>query len=261
MPHASKSTTRSRQSSRSPGPATTHHMAPQSSSAAYQRRMNILPPPPVYDPLHPPTRQTLSLDPTIVIPHPCATYALAATPCLSYLLTGNQDGYIRSWDFWASANSGSALSALQRGVANLGEGVNKAGVAKGYWRNDVEVEEVVGGDAKNGSIKDKKPPTGAGDAAFSFLESEQANAAPAERKKVKRLEPVYSLAMQADGLWTLAGTEVSRFSILVDRILMFVMAERPYQSFYTTTRTRNTSACSARAGRSHQSSLGTCPQL
>lgn len=209
IPDASKSTTRSRQSSRSPGPAATHHLAPQSSSAAYQRRMNILPPPPVFDPLHPPIRQTLSLDPTIVIPHPCATYALAATPCLSFLLTGNQDGYVRSWDFWASANSGSSLSALQRGVANLGEGVNKAGVAKGYWRNDVEVEEVVGGDAKNGSIKDKKLQSGMGDASFSFLESEQVDAPPAERKRVKRLEPVYSLAVQVDGLWTLAGTEVS----------------------------------------------------
>ena len=73
----------------------------------------------------------------------------------------------------------------------------------------MEVEEVVGGDAKNGSIKDKKLQSGMGDASFSFLESEQVDAPPAERKRVKRLEPVYSLAVQVDGLWTLAGTEVS----------------------------------------------------
>ncbi|GHJ89303.1 hypothetical protein NliqN6_5705 [Naganishia liquefaciens] len=207
VPDTSNITTRSRQSSRSPEPAATRHLAPQYSSAAYQRRMDFLPQLPAFDPSNPPTRHTLSLDPTIVIPHPCATYALAATPCLSFLLTGNQDGYIRSWDFWASANSGSSLSALQRGVANLGEGVNKAGVAKGYWRNDVEVDEAIGGDAKNGSIKGKKPQNGTDDGPFSFLESAQVDAPPVERKRVKRLEPVYSLTVQADGLWTLAGTE------------------------------------------------------
>lgn len=213
-PNAAQSSTRSRQSSRSPGhTATTHHLAPQSSSAAYQRRINLLPPAPVYNPLHPPTRQSLSLDPTIVIPHPCATYALAATPCLSYLLTGNQDGYVRAWDFWASANSGSALTALQRGVANLGEGVNKAGVGKGYWRNEAEVEEVVGGDAGNGKLKEKKQQNGANDAAFSFLEAGQVDPVPLERKRVKRLEPVYSLAVQSDGLWSLSGTEVSYRSL------------------------------------------------
>ncbi|KAJ9101144.1 hypothetical protein QFC21_003362 [Naganishia friedmannii] len=211
MPNtASKTGTRSRQSSRSPGPTSpTHNLAPQSKTAAQLRRMNILPALPIYDSLSPPARQTLSLDPTIVIPHPCATYSLAATPCLSYLLTGNQDGYVRSWDFWASANSGSALTAVQRSVANLGEGVNKAGVAKGYWKNEAEVEEVVGGDTGGGKIKDKKVHQSAGntDSAFSFLESGQAGATAPERKRVKRLEPVHSLAVQSDGLWTLCGTE------------------------------------------------------
>ncbi|KAJ9126073.1 hypothetical protein QFC24_002345 [Naganishia onofrii] len=211
MSHAAPKTgTRSRQSSRSPGPISpTHNLAPQSKTAAQLRRMNILPALPVYDPLNPPSRQTLSLDPTIVIPHPCATYSLAATPCLSYLLTGNQDGYVRSWDFWASANGGSALTAVQRGVANLGEGVNKAGVAKGYWKNEAEVEEVIGGDTGGGKMKDKKahPNAGNTDSAFSFLEPGQAGAAPPERKRVKRLEPVHSLAVQSHGLWTLCGTE------------------------------------------------------
>ncbi|KAJ9118653.1 hypothetical protein QFC22_003873 [Naganishia vaughanmartiniae] len=214
MPNSgSKTSTRSRQSSRSPGPTSpTHNLAPSQSkpSAAQLRRIHILPAHPVYDPLNPPTRQTLSLDPTIVIPHPCATYSLAATPCLSYLLTGNQDGYVRSWDFWASANGGSGLTAVQRGVANLGEGVNKAGVAKGYWKNEAEVEEVVVGDsAGGGKGKDKKahPHVGPADSAFSFLESGQAGTAAPERKRVKRLEPVHSLAVQSDGLWTLCGTE------------------------------------------------------
>ncbi|KAJ9110673.1 hypothetical protein QFC19_001502 [Naganishia cerealis] len=212
-----KTGTRSRQSSRSPGPISpTHNLAPQSKTAAQLRRMKILPAL-VYDPLDPPTRQTLSLDPTIVIPHPCATYSLAATPCLSYLLTGNQDGYVRSWDFWASANSGSALSAVQRGVANLGEGVNKAGVARGYWKNEAEVEEVIGGEAGGGGkARDKKPHMG-NDSAFSFLESGQANTAVSERKRVKRLEPVHSLAVQSDGLWALCGTESGSINLTTVR--------------------------------------------
>jgi transcriptional activator SPT8 len=180
-------------------PSTGHHLAPQ--SAAYQRRLHLLPTPPTT----PPTRQTLSLDPVIVIPHPCATYALAATPCLGTFLTGNADGYVRSYDFWASANSGAALSALQRGVANLGEGVNKAGVGRGYWKNEVEVEE---GSAAVDTGKGKKN----GKEAFSFLGEPQAEVPAGERKRVKRAEPVYSLAVQSDGLWSLSGTEVGHSS-------------------------------------------------
>ncbi|KAJ9094013.1 hypothetical protein QFC20_006993 [Naganishia adeliensis] len=174
--------TRSRTSSRSP--VHTQHTTPHN-SAAYQRRLNLLPPPAT----HPPTRQTLSLDPTIIIPHPCATYALAATPCLTTLLTGNADGYVRAFDFWASANSGAALSALQRGVANLGEGVNKAGVGRGYWRNEVEGEE---GRRGLEGMRGRRS---------------RGQAEPTERKRVKRAEPVYSLAVQSDGLWSLSGTE------------------------------------------------------
>lgn len=190
---------RNRSSSRSPEHrGAHHHLAPQ--SAAYQRRLHLLSSAPTAT--TPPTRQTLSLDPTIIIPHPCATYALAATPCLGYLLTGNADGYVRSYDFWASANAGAALSALQRGVANLGEGVNKAGVGRGWWKNEVEVEE--GG----GSVDAGKGKKG-GKEAFSFLGEPQAEPLAGEKKRVRRAEPVYSLAIQSDGLWSLSGTEVS----------------------------------------------------
>lgn len=109
---------------------------------------------------------------------------------------------MRSYDFWASANAGAALSALQRGVANLGEGVNKAGVGRGWWKNEVEVEE--GG----GSVDAGKGKKG-GKEAFSFLGEPQAEPLAGEKKRVRRAEPVYSLAIQSDGLWSLSGTEVS----------------------------------------------------
>ena len=60
------------------------------------------------------------------------------------------------------------MTAQQKSTVGLGEGVNKAGVPRGWW--SVEVDGVGG-----------------------------------ERKK----EAVYSMACEGDGLWALAGTQVS----------------------------------------------------
>lgn len=95
---------------------------------------------------------------------------------MSYLLTGSQDGYVRVYDLWASVNGGQVMTAQQRAVVGLGESVSKAGVGRGWW----SVETPVTGLEANGT----------------------ANGQPPLRKQ----EPVYSLACQGDGLWTLAGT-------------------------------------------------------
>lgn len=63
------------------------------------------------------------------------------------------------------------MTAQQRSLVGLGEGVNKAGVVRGWWANEVE---------------------GIRDGAVS-----------------KRMEAVYSMAMEGDGLWSLSGTQVS----------------------------------------------------
>lgn len=60
------------------------------------------------------------------------------------------------------------MTAQQRSVVGLGEGVNKAGVSRGWWNNEVELGE--GEDMWRG------------------------------------LEPVYSMACESDGLWAAAGT-------------------------------------------------------
>jgi transcriptional activator SPT8 len=89
---------------------------------------------------------------------------------MTYLLAGSQDGYVRSYDFWASVNGAQLMTSQQKAVVGLGEGVSKAGVGRGWW--SVEVEGI-----KDGAVG-------------------------------KRMEPVYSLACEGDGLWALGGTQV-----------------------------------------------------
>jgi transcriptional activator SPT8 len=95
---------------------------------------------------------------------------MATSMCSSYLLTGSQDGHIRAYDPWSSANGMQTMTAQQRSVVGLGESINKAGVFRGWWNNEVE--------------------SGSGEDAW------------------KGLEPVYSLACQSDALWAASGTRV-----------------------------------------------------
>lgn len=95
--------------------------------------------------------------------------------CSSYLLTGSQDGHIRAYDLWSSVNGNQLMTAQQRSVVGLGEGVNKAGVSRGWWSN--EVFDQSDGEGSDGGWRS--------------------------------VEPVYSLACESDGLWAAAGTRVS----------------------------------------------------
>lgn len=113
----------------------------------------------------------LSIETIVAIPLPAPVHSIASTLCSSYLLTGSQEGYIRVYDFWASVNGRQLMTAQQRTIVGLGDGVSKAGVGRGWWTNEVE-------GLKEGGVS-------------------------------KRLEPVYSLACEGDGLWALAGTRVS----------------------------------------------------
>ncbi|WVR07353.1 hypothetical protein IAU60_004394 [Kwoniella sp. DSM 27419] len=119
-------------------------------------------------PAHSPAR-TLSIEAIVGIPLPSAVHSLASTMCMSYLLAGSQDGYVRAYDLWGSVNGAQMMTAQQRSVVGLGETVNKAGVGRGWWAN--EVDGIVGGSV------------------------------------AKRSEPVYSMACESDGLWALAGTQ------------------------------------------------------
>lgn len=137
------------------------------------------------------TRQGISIEAIVGIPIPSPVHCIASTACLSYLLTGSQDGYVRAYDFWASVNGGQVMTAQQRAVVGLGEGVNKAGVGRGWWA--VEVPEA----------RASTPVPGAAGASAGAGGAATGTATPGGKKQ----EPVYSLACDPDGLWSAAGTQ------------------------------------------------------
>ena len=114
---------------------------------------------------------SVSIEAIVAIPLPTPVYSLATTTCSSYLLTGGADGRVRAYDFWASINGKQMMTAQQRTLVGLGD-VTKAGVARGWWSNEVD-------GITNGAVD-------------------------------KRMEPVYSMAVEGDGLWSLTGTQASR---------------------------------------------------
>ncbi|TYJ58233.1 hypothetical protein B9479_001058 [Cryptococcus floricola] len=122
---------------------------------------------PAFNLQYPP--RSLSVEVVAGIPLPTPIHSLGSSNCMSYLLAGGQDGFIRAYDFWGTVNGTQTMTAQQRSVIGLGETVNKAGVARGWWTN--EVEGIVGGTL------------------------------------AKRPEAVYSMACEGDALWTLAGTQ------------------------------------------------------
>ncbi|PCH38001.1 WD40 repeat-like protein [Wolfiporia cocos MD-104 SS10] len=101
------------------------------------------------------------------IPHPVPTHCLASSLCMSHLLTGSEDGYIRDYDVFAAVNGKIFLTAPQRHHCGVMEGLMKAGQIKFWWENP----------------------------AFQ----------DAGRPEDVSLSSVYSLAMQSDALWALSG--------------------------------------------------------
>ena len=96
---------------------------------------------------------------------------------MTHLLTGSDDGYIRNYDIFSSANSKNFLTAPQRHHSGVVEGLMKSGQVRFWWAN--------------------KGPSSVS----------PSNAIPGVVEEP--LAPVYSLAMHSDALWTLAGTDVS----------------------------------------------------
>lgn len=72
------------------------------------------------------------------------------------------------------------MTAQQRTIVGMGESIGKAGVGKGWWVSDV--------------------PDGS---------ESGANGTELDGGNERRAEPVYSLAVEGDGLWALTGTQVS----------------------------------------------------
>jgi len=89
---------------------------------------------------------------------------------MNHLLTGSEDGYIRDYDLFTGLNGKTFLSAPQRHHCGVVEGILKYAPIRFWWENPSDSKRE-GGDEPS-------------------------------------LSPVYSLLMQSDALWSLAGTEV-----------------------------------------------------
>lgn len=107
---------------------------------------------------------------------------------MTHLLTGSDDGYIRDYDIFTSVNGKTFLSAPQRHHAAVVEGLMKAGQLRYWWENPASPTPQPG---------------------ILTIEEEPS------------LASVYSLAMNSDALWALAGTDVGLY-LLFEPCLKFL---------------------------------------
>ncbi|KAF8892532.1 WD40-repeat-containing domain protein [Infundibulicybe gibba] len=136
----------------------------------------------------PPSHKPLSftVEAICALPHPVPTHSLAASHCMSHLLTGSDDGYIRDYDIFAAVNSKNFLTAPQRHHSGVVEGIMKSGQLRCWWENPMS------------------PDT-------AKLEA----MTPGEEESP--LSPVYSLVMHSDALWGLAGSDTGHINLFTIR--------------------------------------------
>ncbi|KAJ8509526.1 hypothetical protein ONZ45_g8311 [Pleurotus djamor] len=127
--------------------------------------------------------RTFTVEAICALPHPVPTHSLASTPCVTHLLTGSDDGYIRDYDVFSALNGKTFLSAPQRHHAGVVEGILKAGQLRFWWENPANI----------------RPANG--------VQSEDDHA----------LAPALSLAIHSDAIWALAGTDVGNINLFTVR--------------------------------------------
>ncbi|KAF9792221.1 WD40 repeat-like protein [Thelephora terrestris] len=143
-------------------------------SPAFLRRSSLFP--------RLPNPKSYTVEAVCALPHPTASYALASSLCMSHMLTGSEDGYIRDYDLFTGLNGKTFLSAPQRHHCNVVEGILKYAPIRFWWENPSDFKREEG--------------------------TEEAHSS---------LSPVYSLLMQSDALWSLAGTESGSINLFTVR--------------------------------------------
>ena len=118
--------------------------------------------------------RSYTVEAVCAIAHPVPTHALASSLCMSHLLTGSDDGYIRDYDIFSALNGKTFLTAPQRHHCGVVEGIMKAGQIRCWWENP-DISRF------NGTASVSDDPS---------------------------ISPVYSLLMHSDALWSLAGSNV-----------------------------------------------------
>ncbi|KAF7976733.1 hypothetical protein HWV62_5923 [Athelia sp. TMB] len=124
--------------------------------------------------------RSYAVEAVCAIAHPTPTHALAHSLCMTHLLTGSDDGYIRDYDIFAAVNGKAFLTAPQRHHCGVVEGIMKAGQIRYWWEN----------------------PKPAGNPPGSEENS---------------IAPVYSLLLQSDALWSLAGSNTGHINLFTVR--------------------------------------------
>ncbi|CAE6414568.1 unnamed protein product [Rhizoctonia solani] len=137
------------------------------------------------------SNRSYSIDPICAYPHPVPTHSLAASKCMTHLLTGSDDGYIRDYDFYAGCNGKVLLTAPQRQHCGLGEGVMKGGVLRMWWENP-------SGEDGSQSSGDMTP-------------------APSNVLEGGPPSPVYCMTLHSDALWGLSGTAAGNINLFTVR--------------------------------------------
>ncbi|KAF8522259.1 WD40 repeat-like protein [Hysterangium stoloniferum] len=122
--------------------------------------------------------RSYTVETVCALPHLIPTHSLASSLCMTHLLTGSEDGYIRDYDVYTACNGKNFLSQPQRQHCGIQEGAIKAPVARMWWENPMQ-------------------PLGHSD----------------DNPVGSSLSPVYSLAMHSDGLWGLSGTAAVKAQI------------------------------------------------
>ncbi|KDN51661.1 hypothetical protein RSAG8_00207, partial [Rhizoctonia solani AG-8 WAC10335] len=142
--------------------------------------------------------RSYSIDPICAYPHPVATHSLAASKCMTHLLTGSDDGYIRDYDFFAGCIKmhDPSIDRLGRRLypqhCGLGEGVMKGGVLRMWWEN----------------------PSGEGGSQPS---GGDVTPAPANVLEGGLPSPVYCMTLHSDALWGLSGTAAGNINLFTVR--------------------------------------------
>ncbi|GJJ12113.1 hypothetical protein Clacol_006354 [Clathrus columnatus] len=146
-------------------------VARRSLSPAFLRRSLLYP-------QFPSNVKACAVEAICALPHPVATHSLASSLCMTHLLTGSEDGYIRDYDVYTACNGKNFLSQPQRQHCGIQEGAIKAPVARMWWENPLH------------------PP-----------------GQPDDNPVGQTFSPVYSLLMHSDALWGLSGTSACNGSI------------------------------------------------
>jgi transcriptional activator SPT8 len=124
------------------------------------------------------TAATFDIVPTVAAPQSTSINAIAATADTRWVFSGGSDGYIRRYNWVDSINGKLALTVAQRHP--FVDSVVKAGVLMTYWEN---------WDSRS---------------RMNTAQTSLGN---------QTISPVYSLAVQNQGLWLLAGTESGKIRL------------------------------------------------